>query len=69
MSNLSSTGAFFEIVNSEYIPQVGDLICVTINLKDIHKTHVLNGEVIWCNGTGMGVSFIKQKDLFLKLAS
>lgn len=68
MSNLSATGAFFEILSSSYLPQVGDLICVTINLKDINRIHVFNGEVIWRKDHGMGVSFVKQKELIRKLA-
>ncbi len=68
MSNLSSTGAFFEIVNSPTMPRVGDLIQVTISLKQLGKSHVLNGEVIWSKGSGLGMSFIKQKELLQKLS-
>ncbi|MEQ1721671.1 MAG: PilZ domain-containing protein [Pseudobdellovibrio sp.] len=68
MNNLSSTGAFFELLNPTYIPRIGDLVRMTINLKQVNKTHVVNGEVVWFKGSGLGVSFIKQKELFTKLS-
>jgi hypothetical protein len=68
MNNLSSTGAFFELLNPVFIPRVGDLVRVTVNLKKLNKTHVVNGEVVWLKGLGLGLSFIKQKDLFDKLS-
>jgi hypothetical protein len=68
MNNLSSTGAFFEILNPTFTPRAGYLVRVTIKLKQINKTHFVNGEVVWFKGLGMGVSFIKQKDLFDKLS-
>lgn len=68
MNNLSSTGAFFEVLNSLYIPKIGDIVRVTINLKQVNKTHIINGEVVWFKGTGLGVSFLKQKELLEKLS-
>lgn len=61
MRNLSSTGAFFEITNSSYSPKKGDIVRITINLKQVNASHIINGEVIWSKGYGVGVSFIKQK--------
>lgn len=68
MSNLSTTGAFFEIVNTGFTPKQGDIVRVTINLRQINKTHTLHGEIVWNKGLGLGVAFIKQKDVFKKLA-
>jgi Tfp pilus assembly protein PilZ len=69
MNNLSSTGAFFEISHAtKNTPRIGDLVQVTVNLKQVSKTHIVNGEVIWCKGLGLGISFIKQKELIKKLA-
>lgn len=68
MNNLSSTGAFFEITHAKQMPRVGDLVQMTISLKQVNKTHILNGEVVWHKGMGIGVSFIKQKDIIAKLA-
>lgn len=67
MSNLSATGAFFEIMSSAYTPRMGDLVCVTVDLKEVNKIHVLNGEVVWAKNIGLGVAFIKQKDLIKRL--
>lgn len=68
LSNLSTSGALLEVLSSTYTPQVGDLICVTVSLRNLNKTHVLNGEVIWCKDQNMGVAFINHKTLLQKLA-
>lgn len=68
MNNLSTSGAFFEITNSYHTPRQGDVVRVTINLKQLGKTHTLHGQIIWCRGLGLGVAFIKNKDLYKKIA-
>ena len=67
MSNLSVTGAFLEIMNTGYHPKKGDVVRVTINLRQINKTHTLHGEIVWNKGLGLGVAFLKQQDVFKKL--
>ncbi len=67
MSNLSKTGAFFEIVNSHFTPRQGDFVRVTVNLKQLNKTHTLHGQIIWNKGLGLGVAFLKSKDVFKKI--
>lgn len=67
MNNLSKTGAFFEIVNSHFTPKQGDLVRVTINLKQLNKTHTLHGQIIWNRGLGLGIAFLKSKDVFKKI--
>lgn len=64
MNNLSSTGAFFEIINSTLKPKPGDLVRVNIHLRQINKSHVVNGEIIWVKGFGVGVAFVKQEEIF-----
>lgn len=59
MNNLSKTGAFFEILNSNYTPVPGDIVRVVINLKQVNKTHTIYGEVVWARGLGLGVEFKK----------
>lgn len=59
MNNLSKTGAFFEIINSHFTPRVGEIIRVTVNLKQVKKVHTIKGEVVWAKGLGFGVAFIK----------
>ena len=68
MNNLSVSGAFFEITNAKYTPKKNELVRMTVNLKQLGKTYTLHGEVIWSRGLGLGISFIKQKDLFKKVS-
>lgn len=64
MNNLSKTGAFFEIVNSTARPKMGDLVRLNIHLRQVGRSHVVNGEIIWVKGYGFGVAFIKQEEVF-----
>lgn len=68
MSNLSQSGAFFEIINSNFIPRAGDLVRVTILLRQINKTHIIDAEIVWCKGLGVGLNFLKKNELMQKLA-
>lgn len=61
MNNLSATGAFFEILNSNYTPRPGEVVRVVINLKQVNKTHTINGQIVWAKGLGIGIQFIKQQ--------
>lgn len=58
MSNLSVSGACFEVISSNYMPKHGDLVRLTINLRSIKKTHVIEAEVAWCKGLGIGLQFL-----------
>lgn len=69
MGNLSKKGAFFEIISSNFIPRKGDLVRITVNLKQLNRNHTLDGEVIWCKGLAMGLMFLKQEILYQKLSS
>lgn len=68
MNNLSKTGAFFEIVNATYTPKKNQVVRITVNLKQLNKSYTLHGEVVWSKGLGVGVSFVKPKDLLKKIA-
>lgn len=68
MNNLSITGAFLELTSSNVIPKQGDLVRMTITLRQINKTHTVHGQIIWCRGLGLGVSFLKDKELYELLA-
>lgn len=67
MNNLSTSGAFFEIVSANFTPKKNQIIRMTVTLKQINKTYILHGEVVWAKGLGVGVSFIKQKDLLTRI--
>jgi hypothetical protein len=69
MNNLSTTGAFFEIVNSHFTPKQCDLVRVTINLKQLNKVHTLHGQIIWNRGLQLGISFLKSKDVLKKISN
>lgn len=69
MSNLSISGAFFEILNSSFIPKRGDLIRISINLGKVKKRYNLEAEVVWSRGLGLGVNFINREQLLQQLSS
>lgn len=68
MGNLSTSGAFFEIISSNYMPRMGDLVRLTINLRSIKKVHVLDAEVIWCKGLGLGIQFLTPEQFRKRLS-
>lgn len=63
LANLSVTGAFLELTSSNYQPKQGDLVRITVPLQKVNKTYTLHGQVVWSRGLGLGVSFLKDKDL------
>ena len=69
LANLSQTGAFLEIINAKLMPKAGDLVRITVLLRQVNKTHVLDAEVVWCKGLGLGLQFIKKEQLYEKLAT
>lgn len=69
LCNLSSSGAFLEIVSSRHMPRQGDLVRISISLRQLKKTHTLDAEVVWCKGLGLGISFIKKEQLLGKLST
>lgn len=69
LGNLSSSGAFLEVVSSRVMPRQGDLVRITIQLRQLNKIHVLDAEVVWCKGTGIGMYFIKRDEVAAKLSN
>jgi hypothetical protein len=67
LSNLSVTGAFLELASSNYVPKQGDLVRITVPLSKVNKTYTLHGQIVWSRGLGVGVSFLKDKDLYAML--
>lgn len=68
LGNLSESGAFLEIVNSNYVPRSGDLVRITVALKQLNKTHIVDAEIIWARGLGLGICFLKRTQLLEKLS-
>lgn len=69
MSNLSMTGAFFEVISPNFSVKKGDIARVTVNLKSLNRTHMVDCEVVWSKGLGVGVQFLKRDELQEKLTS
>lgn len=68
MANLSATGALLEIINSKLVPQQGDIIRMSVTLRQLNKTHSLDAEIIWCKDKGLGIAFLKKDQIYEKLA-
>lgn len=69
MGNLSATGAFFEVLSPNFKIKVGDLARITVKLKTLNKTHVVDCEVVWAKGLGVGVQFLKREEMQDKLSN
>ena len=69
MGNLSSTGAFFEVLSPNFSVKKGDIARVTINLRSLNRVHVVDCEVVWAKGLGVGVTFLKREELQEKLTN
>jgi hypothetical protein len=67
LKNLSSTGAFLEILQGDYIPRRGDLIRVTVPLETVGRTHSVNAEVIWGKSLGVGICFLNRQETMTKM--
>jgi hypothetical protein len=69
LKNISTTGAFFELAQSEYVPKQGDIVCVTIHLESLNRSRVVNAEVVWNRGLGFGAQFLLKDELVTRLLS
>lgn len=67
LRNLSASGAFFELSQSEYVPKRGDMLCVTVHLGTIKKSHTIHAQVVWNEGLGFGAQFVARDDLLTKM--
>lgn len=67
LKNLSSTGAFLEIIQGDYIPRKGDLIRVTVPLESLGRTHSVNAEIIWGKSLGVGICFLNRQETMTKM--
>jgi hypothetical protein len=69
LKNISMSGAFFELSQSEYVPRQGDMLCVTIHLGSLKRTHVVHAQVVWNRGLGFGAQFMSKDELVDKMIS
>lgn len=67
LRNISASGAFFELAQSEYVPKKGDMLCVTVHLGSIKKSHTLHAQVVWNRGLGFGAQFLSRDDLLSRM--
>lgn len=63
MKNLSQTGACLKWGQEGVRLETGDLICMTIELGDLKKSHKVNAEVVWRRDKETGVNFIGKDEL------
>ncbi len=68
MGNVSYTGAFFEVISSNFMPQNKDIVRITVNLRSVNKTHVIDAEVVWSKGLGIGVQFLNRDQLNTRIS-
>lgn len=67
LRNLSKTGACLEWFENSTEVNKGDLIRMTVNLKNIGRSHQVNAEVVWREGNKSGVNFIKSEEVLDRL--
>lgn len=67
MKNLSATGAFLELQNGGYVPRPGDLLRATVHLASVGRSRSVDAEVVWNDGLGFGVSFLKKPELLERM--
>lgn len=67
MRNLSSTGAFFELAQSEYVPKQGDMLCVTVHLPSLNRSRIVHAQVVWNRGLGFGAQFMMKDELVTRM--
>ncbi len=67
LKNISSSGAFFELSQSEYVPRRGDMLCVTVHLGSLKKSHTIHAQVVWGRGLGFGAQFVPKEELVTKM--
>jgi len=67
MKNISVSGAFFELAQSEYVPRQGDMLCVTVHLGTLKKSHIVHAQVVWNRGLGFGAQFVAKDELVAKM--
>jgi Tfp pilus assembly protein PilZ len=73
MFNLSMGGAYVEFAQRPSIG-IGDLVKIQVPLADLSRRHQMNAKVVWTTrkgtysgGFGVGVRFIKDKDVYRQL--
>lgn len=69
MVNVSSTGAFLEMSQTDYLPREGDMVCVTVHLTTLKKSRVVHAQVVWNRGLGFGIQFMGRDELVTKMIS
>lgn len=68
MANISVTGAFFEIIHGSITPKKDDLVRITISLRAVNKTHIVDAQIIWARGMGLGVQFLTRDEFNGKIS-
>ncbi len=67
LKNISKTGAFLELNHSKILPQKGDILQITVQLKELQKERKFSAEVIWNQGFSLGIQFLAKDQVVSKL--
>lgn len=69
LKNLSQTGACLTWAQEGVRLETGDLICITVVLGDLKKSHKVNAEVVWRREKETGINFIPKEALVEKFVT
>lgn len=67
MKNISKTGAYLELTQGDYVPNLGDVLHMTVHLHSMRKTHNMDAEVVWNKGLTFGVQFVNKEQVLEKI--
>ncbi|HPI39606.1 MAG TPA: PilZ domain-containing protein [Pseudobdellovibrionaceae bacterium] len=67
LKNISKTGAFLELNHTKILPQKGDILQITVQLKELRKERTLSAEVVWNQGFSLGIQFLAKDQVVSKL--
>lgn len=65
--NLSTSGAFLEVSEGDYVPKKGDLLSMTVKLSSLQREHNVSAEVVWSKAQGLGVCFINKGEVLERM--
>lgn len=69
--NISKTGALISLTptaNQEStLPTAGDILSLTVFLKELSKTHYLSAEIVWNRDSSFGINFIDKEKILERM--
>lgn len=68
VKNLSKTGACVQSKIQQSGLLIGDVVQLKVNLHNLNRYHIMNGQIVWKNGLELGIHFIPSDKIFEYLA-